>query len=73
LLNIIILIRELVKKLLTFIENFAKKKGIKKVHLYSTKTTYNFYIKQEYKLIKKNRWRSNKINFTSYKMEKTLK
>ena len=36
-------------KLLKFIEYYAKNKGIKKVKLFSTRTAYNFYLKQGYK------------------------
>ena len=45
-------------KLLEFIENYAKKKVIKKVILYATKYAYKFYIKRGYKpskLLKKDK------------------
>lgn len=62
------------KKLLVFIENYAKKKNIKKTKLWSTKTAYNFYLKNGYKLIKKGNWIPKKgIKFETFEMEKRLK
>ena len=61
------------KKLLDFIENYAKKKGLKKLKLYSTKYAVSFYSKNGYKLIKKGKWRPGSVSFTTYKMEKKIK
>jgi len=60
------------KKLLIFVENYAKKKGIKQVKLNSTKYAYPFYLKQGYKLLKKGRWRISGTSFTTYEMGKRL-
>lgn len=61
-------------KLLKFIENYAKKKRIKKVFLYSTKYAYPFYIKMCYKpskaLIKDKPFLTK---YFSKKLEKILK
>jgi N-acetylglutamate synthase-like GNAT family acetyltransferase len=59
--------------LLKFIENYAKKKKIKKVILCSTKYAYKFYLKNNYKLVKKGFWRINNLRFIKYKLEKKLK
>ena len=61
------------KKLLVFVENYARKKGIKKVKLNSTKYAYPFYLNQGYKLIKKGRWMVDGTSFTTYDMEKKLR
>lgn len=65
--------RGLGKKLLMFVEDYARRKGIKKIRLNSTKYAYTFYLNQGYKLIKKGRWRVNGTSFTTYEMEKKLK
>ena len=44
------------KKLLTFMEDYAKKKNIKKVILYSTEYAYKFYLKQGYKFVESGKW-----------------
>lgn len=56
-------------KLLFFIENHAKKKGIKKVRFDSTEYAKPFYIKHNYKLINK---KINNLGITNYVMEKKL-
>jgi len=58
------------RKLLNFIENYARKKGIRKVILYSTKYGYPFYLKNNYKLIKKGFWVVNNLRVRNYLMEK---
>lgn len=40
------------KKLLDYLETYSKKKGVKRLMLYSTLTAEKFYIKQGYKLKK---------------------
>ena len=60
-------------KLMNFIEDYARKNKIKKVHLYSAEKAKGFYKKLGYKLIKKieKPWQGVKsINFL---MEKNLK
>ena len=59
-------------KLLKFIENYARKKGIKKVRLFSTKYGYPFYLKNNYKLVKKGFWNVNNLRAINYNMEKKL-
>lgn len=59
--------------LMNFIENYAKNKGLKKVKLYSTKYAYPFYIKRNYCLVKKGKWKPEGLVFTTYEMEKRLK
>ena len=59
--------------LMNFIENYARKKGIKKVILYSTKYAYPFYIKMDYKPSKA--FKKDKPFLTKYfskKLEKYL-
>jgi GNAT superfamily N-acetyltransferase len=60
------------KVLLNFIEDYAKKKGIKKVILYSTKYAYKFYLKHRYKLIKREVWEIDNMKSISRMMEKKL-
>jgi len=60
-------------KLLKFIENYARKKGIKKVRLYSTKYGYPFYLKNNYRLVKKGFWIVFNSRAINYYMEKRLK
>ncbi len=59
-------------KLLKFIEKIAKKKGIKKVKLFSTKYGYPFYLKNKYNLIKKGFWDVKNKRARNYIMEKKL-
>lgn len=59
-------------KLLKFIENYARKKGIKKVKLYSTKYGYPFYVKNNYKLVKRGFWTIEDSRVGNYSMEKKL-
>ena len=62
------------KRLMNFIEDYAKKKGIKKTILYSTKYAEMFYKKLGYKLIhKKQIDKGNGESYLEIKMEKTLK
>ncbi len=61
------------RKLMDFIENFAKKKGIKKVKLYPTKTAIKFYEKLGYKKVKSSYWKIDKLKVRFYEMEKSLK
>ncbi|MBU3913623.1 MAG: GNAT family N-acetyltransferase [Nanoarchaeota archaeon] len=56
-------------KLLKFIEDYARKKRISKVYLFSTKFAFDFYSKKGYKLIRK---KPTKNRFTNLKMEKIL-
>jgi N-acetylglutamate synthase-like GNAT family acetyltransferase len=61
------------KKLMKFIENYAQKKGIKKVILYSTIYAENFYKKLDYVLIeKKHKYKIGNISFSNIKLEKKL-
>ncbi len=61
---------EIGKKLLDFIEDYARKKGIKKVRFDSTEYARPFYLKSGYKLIKK---KVGKLGIPNYEMEKNLK
>jgi N-acetylglutamate synthase-like GNAT family acetyltransferase len=62
------------KKLLDFIENYAKKKRIRKLKLYSTKTALGFYKKYGYKIIKKEKWEPQKgVIFPIIIMNKWIK
>jgi hypothetical protein len=58
--------------LLKFIENYARKKRLKKLILFSTKYGYPFYLKHNYKLIKKGFWNVNNLRVRNYLMEKKL-
>jgi N-acetylglutamate synthase-like GNAT family acetyltransferase len=60
------------KRLLEFIEDYARKKGIKKVRLSSTKTAEGFYLKFGYNPIKKINWEINGVKFENLEMEKKL-
>lgn len=60
-------------KLMNFIENHAKKKGIKTVKLYPTKNALNFYKKLGYRLTKRTYWKTETFKVRSYEMEKRLK
>jgi len=61
-------------KLMEFIENYAKKKKIKKIILYSTKTAFPFYKKLGYKLVKSKRtfWEGPGFKVKDLFMEKRL-
>ena len=61
------------KKLLSFIENYAKKKSINKVWLYSTPYALGFYKKLGYKIIEKGTRIHNGVKFPEVKFEKKLK
>lgn len=61
------------KKLLSFIENHAKKKGIKKVWLYSTPYALGFYKKLCYKIVEKGTRIHSGVKFPEVKLEKKLK
>jgi putative acetyltransferase len=61
-------------KLMNFIENYAKKKGIKKLVLYPTITAKSFYKKLGYKeSAKKHTWEIAGYKLKQYSMEKKLK
>lgn len=60
-------------KLLKFIENYAKKKNIKKIKLYSSKYALNFYKNRGYKLKRIMKKEIAGIKFTNREMWKTLK
>jgi len=59
-------------KLVKFIENYAKKKGFNKIELYSTKESYRFYLKNNYKLLKKGFWEVGGLKVLNYHMEKEI-
>jgi len=61
------------KKLLIFIEDYAKKKGIKKLHLRSTPSAIEFYQKFGYKIVEIKKEVKNGIKMTHTLMEKELK
>ena len=54
-------------KMMDFIEDYAKGKHIKNVHLKSAKQAKNFYLKRGYKLIKKIKNDRGSINFLMIK------
>ncbi|MBS3079399.1 GNAT family N-acetyltransferase [Candidatus Pacearchaeota archaeon] len=60
------------KKLLEFIEDYAKKKGIIKLHLRSTPSAISFYKKFGYKITKIEKKMQNGIKMTHTIMEKKL-
>jgi N-acetylglutamate synthase-like GNAT family acetyltransferase len=60
------------KRLVTFIERYAKKKQIQKLILYSSLTAQGFYEKLDYRLIKKNIWATSEFEVPVPVMEKTL-
>ena len=61
------------KQLLEFIENFAKEKNIKKLHLYSSEYAEPFYKKHKYKSDNKHHnFLIKGVIFPELKMEKTL-
>lgn len=57
-------------KLLEHVENYAKRRGVKKVKLYATKYGYPFYEKNNYKLIGKKFWIVDDLKIINYYMEK---
>lgn len=59
-------------KLMNFIENYAKKKGLKKVRLYPTKTAYKFYINRGYKFKRKHIWKGEGFRIWNKELEKRL-
>ena len=59
-------------KLMNFIEEYARKKGIKKVHLWSAEKAKGFYKKLGYKLIKKVSKPYKGIRNVNFVMEKKL-
>jgi putative acetyltransferase len=59
-------------KLMDFIENYAKKKGCKKVRLYPTRFAMNFYKKRGYKKTKEFYWKTPTFKIKNYEMEKIL-
>jgi len=61
------------KKLLNFIEHYAKKRGIKKVWLYSTPYAEEFYLNKGFRIVSKGIWINKGIKFPEVKMEKKLK
>jgi predicted N-acetyltransferase YhbS len=61
------------KKLMEFIEEYAKKKGIRIVKLYPTITAYNFYVKLGYKRVKKTIWKTEDFKILIYELRKRLK
>jgi predicted N-acetyltransferase YhbS len=60
-------------KLMDFIEDYIKSKGINKIRLYSTKYAFKFYKKRGYKLVKSGYWRMGKSKVRNRIMEKELK
>jgi|TARA_B100000315_G_scaffold238060_1_gene255476 N-acetylglutamate synthase-like GNAT family acetyltransferase len=61
------------KKLLKFIENYAKKRSVKKIKLYSTKYALKFYKNNGYKVRKRYSDKIKRISFPVILMEKRLK
>lgn len=59
-------------KLINFIESYAKKQGIKKVHLWSAEKAKGFYKKLGYKLIRKVKQDYKGARNVNYVMEKML-
>ncbi len=59
-------------KLMNFIENYARKKGLKKVHLWSAEKAKVFYKKLGYKLIKKVSKPYKGVRNVNFVMEKKL-
>ncbi|MBS3093855.1 GNAT family N-acetyltransferase [Candidatus Pacearchaeota archaeon] len=60
------------KKLMSYIEKFAKKKKLKKVWLYSTPYAEKFYKKLGYKVVERGTWVCDNVRFSEIKMEKRL-
>jgi N-acetylglutamate synthase-like GNAT family acetyltransferase len=62
------------RKLMIFIENYSKKKGLKVAGLYPTITAIKFYEKLGYKKTKEyTNWEIGDSKFKVYKMEKKIK
>jgi putative acetyltransferase len=61
------------KKLLEFIEDYARKKGIKKVYLFATKSAQGFYEKFGYEVVERGSLMTRGVKFSKIKMEKMLK
>ncbi|MBU0978174.1 MAG: GNAT family N-acetyltransferase [Nanoarchaeota archaeon] len=61
------------KELMKFIENHAKKKGVKKVKLYPTKNALQFYKRLGYKIKSNIYWKTDKFKIPVPVMEKKLK
>jgi len=59
-------------KLLRYIESFARRKGIKRLKLYSTLTAYDFYKKKGYKKIRRTHQLMNKVKLPCILMSKKL-
>ncbi len=59
-------------KLMNFIEGYAKKRGLKKVHLWSAEKAKGFYEKLGYKLIRKVKKDYKGARNVNYVMEKSL-
>jgi putative acetyltransferase len=59
-------------KLMNFIESYAKKKGLKKVHLWSAEKAKGFYEKLGYKLLRKVKQDYKGARNVNYVMEKKL-
>ena len=60
------------KRLMNFIEDYARKNGIKQAILFSTVYAEDFYRKLGYKLISKKNNNGSEINYKEIKMEKEL-
>jgi N-acetylglutamate synthase-like GNAT family acetyltransferase len=60
------------KNLLIFLEDYARKKKLKRLYLYSTKNAFNFYKKFGYKLIKKKAVEIDGVKNIDLIMEKKL-
>jgi len=61
------------RKLMDFIEDFAKKKEVKEVWLYSTPYAEEFYKKMGYKAVERGTWILEGVKFPEVRMEKKLK
>lgn len=61
------------RKLMRFIENKARKRGLKKVWLYSTTYALKLYKKLGYKIIDEGIWINKGVKFPEVRMEKWLK
>jgi putative acetyltransferase len=59
-------------KLMDFIENYARKKGLKKLHLWSAEKAKGFYEKLGYALVKKVKKNYKGARNVNYVMEKPL-
>lgn len=58
--------------LMNFIENYARKKGLKKVHLWSAEKARGFYEKLSYKLVRKVKYPYKGARNVNFVMEKRL-